>query len=34
MQREMRYHYRASADSALLLLRAGQDNRTVCYTLV
>lgn len=34
MQREMRYHYRASDDSALLLSRAGQDNRTVCYTPV
>ena len=34
MQREMRYHFRASADSVVLLVRAGVDNQTVCYTLV
>lgn len=33
MQREMRYHFGASADSVTTLLRAFEDNRTVCYTV-
>jgi hypothetical protein len=33
MQREMRYHSGASADSVTTLLRVFEDNRAVCYTL-